>query len=76
MANNNRGRKPNNLNENIDDEIFNLKDQIIFDGNSKYYCISKGIYIIETMQCMIQHTYSFNTFNYLFNHFKCVGSTF
>ncbi|CAI6372761.1 unnamed protein product [Macrosiphum euphorbiae] len=32
MANDNRGRKPNNLNQNIDDEIFNLKDQIIFDG--------------------------------------------
>lgn len=43
MANNNRGRKPNNLNENIDDEIFNLKDQIIFYDNSKYYCISIGI---------------------------------
>lgn len=43
MANNNRGRKPNNLNENIDNEIFNLKDQIIFYGYSKYYCISVGI---------------------------------
>jgi hypothetical protein len=28
MANDNRERKPNNLNENIDDEILNLKDQI------------------------------------------------
>jgi hypothetical protein len=27
-ANDNRERKPNNLNENIDDEILNLKDQI------------------------------------------------
>ncbi|KAF0747197.1 C2H2-type domain-containing protein [Aphis craccivora] len=31
MANDNIGRKPNNLNENIVDEIFNLKDQIILD---------------------------------------------
>jgi hypothetical protein len=31
MANDNRERKPNNLNENIDDEILNLKDQITLD---------------------------------------------
>jgi len=40
MANHKRGRKPNTLNENIDDEIFNFKDQIILDGQSKYYCNS------------------------------------
>jgi hypothetical protein len=43
MANDNRGRKPNNLNDNIDNEILNLKDQIILDDYSKYYCISIGI---------------------------------
>jgi len=34
MAKENRGRKQNNLNENIDDEIFNLKDQIFLGGHS------------------------------------------
>jgi hypothetical protein len=34
MANDNKERKPNNLNENIDDEILNLKDQITLDGYS------------------------------------------
>jgi hypothetical protein len=43
MANDNRGKKPNNLNENIDDDILDLKDQIILDGYSKYYGISIGI---------------------------------
>jgi hypothetical protein len=32
MANDNRERKPNNLNENIDDEILNLRDQITLDS--------------------------------------------
>jgi hypothetical protein len=32
MANDNREKKPNNLNENIDNEILNLKDQITLDG--------------------------------------------
>lgn len=43
MANDNRGRKPNSLNENIDNEILNFKDQIILDGYSKYYYISIDI---------------------------------
>jgi hypothetical protein len=43
MANDNRERKSNHLNENIDDKILNLKDQIILDVYSKYYCISIGI---------------------------------
>jgi dihydropteroate synthase len=39
MTNDNRGRKPNNVNENIDDEILNLKDQIILNDYSKYKVI-------------------------------------
>jgi len=40
MANNYRGRNPNTLIENINDEFFNLKGQVILDGQSKYYnCI-------------------------------------
>jgi hypothetical protein len=34
MANDNRERKPNNLNENINDEILNLKDRFTLDGYS------------------------------------------
>lgn len=57
MANDNRGRKPNNLNENIDDEIFNLKDQIILDGYSKYYCISIYKYLYNIYNAMYDLTY-------------------
>jgi hypothetical protein len=39
MANDNGGRKLNNLNENIYDEILNLKDQIILDVYNKYKVI-------------------------------------
>jgi len=57
MANDNIGRKPNNLNENIVDEIFNLKDQIILDGYSKYYCISIYKYLYNIYNAMYDLTY-------------------